>query len=97
MNLWGIMPNYNEVAGVKSANKSTAAQLNNSGPSFVESIGEIARSANMQIASGATAGELRFARHKEGFEKHFSYKEEEKVFLDDRVTRISELFNQLKK
>jgi hypothetical protein len=97
MNIWGILPNQAEIAGVRSANKSTTNLNNYAGPSFSESIKELAQSANMQIANGATAGELQFARQKEGFDEPFSFKEAEEELAEEYIARIQKLLKDLNK
>ena len=64
MNIWGVMPNIAETANVKSAQKSTSSQQNYKGPSFVESMHDIAKSANLEVAKGNTAAYLEFNRAK---------------------------------
>jgi len=97
MNIWGIMPNTSaEVTQVKSANKSTTT-VNQNGFSFSESLGQIARSANMQIAHGATASELQFMRKKEGFDKPFNPEDVEEEMLENYMTRIKKMMDELQK
>ncbi|MFH1684201.1 MAG: hypothetical protein ABIA67_04895 [Candidatus Margulisiibacteriota bacterium] len=97
MNIWGVMPNINnEAINVKSANKSTT-NINYKGPSFAQSISEIARSANIQIAQGATASELSFNRQKEETGKPFKFDEAEEEMLDDYIGRIKKMMDELRK
>ncbi len=99
MSVWGVMPNINanEAASVKSAHKSVSSTQNNSGPSFTESISNVARSANMQIAHGNDAASLHFTRKKEEcFDEPFSFLEAEEEMLEDSVDRITQLLNDLK-
>ncbi|MBU0672805.1 MAG: hypothetical protein KJ732_07255 [Candidatus Margulisbacteria bacterium] len=96
MNIWGVMPNNNEAINVKSANKSTT-NINYKGPSFAQSISEVARSVNIQVAQGATASELQFTRQKEGLDKPFKFEDAEEEMLDDYIGRIKKMLGELKK
>ena len=97
MNIEGINPNANiEAFNVKSAAKSTA-DINTNGPSFAQSISEVARQADLQVAQGATAANLQFTLKKESFDPLFSFQEAEKEFLQEQIERINKLINDLKK
>ncbi len=97
MNIWGVMPNINSDAmNVRSANKSVN-NVNHNGPSFAQSIGEIARSANMSVAQGATASELQFRRQKEAFDKPFDFEDVEEEILEDYISRIKNMMDDLQK
>ncbi|MBN2058433.1 MAG: hypothetical protein JW782_06540 [Candidatus Saganbacteria bacterium] len=91
------MPNQNiELLNVKPAARS-AADINYNGPSFAQSLGEIARSANIQVAQGATASELQFLRQKEGFDKPFDFEDAEEEMLDNYISRIKKMVEEMKK
>ena len=99
MNIWGVLPNIGEISGAKSPNKATGNNMANyKGPSFAESMKDIARSANMQISNGSTAGSLQFNRKKEELvDEPFSFTEAEKEMAEEYVDRINKLLKELKK
>jgi len=92
-----ILPICNEISNVKSSNKSTANLNNYTGPSFGESMREIARSANMQIANGHTASLLQFSKQKEEFDEPFSFLKAEEEIAEEYVGRIRKLLGKLNK
>ena len=97
MNIYGAMPNINSDAmNVKSANKSVN-NVNHNGPSFAQSMGDIARSANITVAHGATASELQFKRQKEEFDKPFNFEDVEEEILENYMTRIKKMMDELQK
>ncbi|MDD5382123.1 MAG: hypothetical protein PHH60_00485 [Candidatus Margulisbacteria bacterium] len=98
MNIWGVMPNLNnDVSGVKSSSKATT-NANYNGPSFAESISDIARSANMQVAGGNNSNALQFNRRKEELvEEPFDFEEAEEEILDQHLARIRKMLKDLKK
>jgi hypothetical protein len=95
MNIYGINPNANIEA--KPAIKP-AANVNYTGPSFAQSISEVARSANIQVAEGATNSALQFNRHKEELqEKPYNFKEEEEELLEEYLARVQKMLKDLQK
>jgi hypothetical protein len=97
MNIYGINPNANIEPNVKAAGKP-AASVNYNGPSFAQNISEIARAADLQVAQGATASELRLRRQKEGVaEKPFDLEEANEELLEDYIGRIKQMLDDLKK
>jgi hypothetical protein len=97
MSIWGVMPNINEAVNTKAGNKTSVNLNNYNGPSFVESISDVAKAANIHVASGQTAASLAFTRQKEVYDKPFSFEEAEEEMLEDHLTRIQELFEDLSK
>lgn len=97
MNIWGVVPNPNtDAVNVKSASKSTT-NINYKGPSFAQSMGEIAKSAQIQVAHGATASELEFKKEKGVLEKPFDFEDAEEDLIDDYISRIKRMMEDLKK
>ncbi len=97
MSIWGVLPNHSEI-NVKSTAKSANSLHNYNGPSFSESMMDVARAAKMQIAGENGAASLAFSRNKEEeFDKPFSFLEAEEEILEDSIARIKKLFDQLKK
>jgi len=99
MNIWGVLPNYSEAAGIKpGSSKAQAGQEQQGGPSFAQSFGQVARSVNMQIAHGGDAGCLQFNRKKEELpEDPFSFVEAQEEIVEDHISRIKQLLKDLKK
>ncbi len=98
MNIWGVNPNINsEAIGVKPAAKSPS-NANYVGPSFAQSISEVARSANIQVAEGATNSALQFNRRKEEpAEKPFDFENAEEEVLEQYLSRIQKMLKDLQK
>lgn len=97
MNIWGVVPNHNEI-NVKSANKSANSLHNYDGPSFAESMAGVAKAARMQVAGESNAASLAFTRNKEELhDEPFSFLETEEEILEQSIAKIKKLFDQLKK
>lgn len=97
MNIFGAIPNYTEVSNVKSTNKSTTNGNNYTGPSFGESIREIAKSAKMEVVNGSAASSLQLTRQKEGFDKPFDFKKAEEELAEDYVGKLQKMMEKMKK
>jgi hypothetical protein len=96
MSIYGINPNNSESQNIKSAVKNSNA--NYSGPSFAQSISEVARSANLTVAEGATNSALQFNRRKETLiDEPYNFEQEEEEILEEYLKRIQKMMKDLQK
>ena len=95
MNICGPAPNLSEVFSPKLTDKS--ADLSHyHGPSFAESIYQIARAAGIYVADGSSAANLSLRRDKsEKLDKLFSFTESEEEMLEDSLARIMQVLGEL--
>lgn len=96
MNILGIVPNSGELSNVKPGSKQNSGLLDYKGPSFAENMHEVARSANIQVASGNMAASLAFTRQKEDFNEPFSFVEAEEDLYRECMEKIQELMDRLR-
>jgi glutaredoxin 2 len=98
MNIYSVNPNISsEALSVKSTAKAPT-DANYTGPSFAQSISEVARSANLQVAEGATNSALQFNRRKEeAADKPFDREQAEEEILEQYLTRIQKMLKELQK
>ncbi|MGB9612739.1 MAG: hypothetical protein ACPL4K_00965, partial [Candidatus Margulisiibacteriota bacterium] len=78
--------NFNEIANVRSTNKSASDQVSDHGLSFVQSFRSVVQSANLQVADGGSSAMLNLNRNKEEkLEKLFSFTETEEEIIDESL------------
>ena len=98
MNIWGVMPNISNDQAVKPANRSGSSSQTYNGPSFADSISQIAKSTNIQVADGSSAALLNLNKKKEEkLKKLFSFSEAEDEMIENCVDRINNLLKDLNK
>ena len=97
--IWGILPglNNNDVAGIKSTNKTNASSNDYKGPNFAESLRDIAKAANVEVAKGYNAANLSLTRQKEMQDKPFDFEEAGEELLEDYITRIKKMLKDMGK
>jgi len=95
--IWGILPGLtnNDVSGVKSSNKTNDSSNNYKGPNFVESLRDIAKAANIEVAKGYNAANLSLTRQKEMQDEPFNFEEAGEELLEDYITRIKKMLKDM--
>src|SRR3989338_2769933 len=96
MNLFGMVPNINEVQTARPVTKSSQSTVNYTGPSFVENISDVARAAMIQVAGGSQAASAGVRKEKAGFDELFSFTKAESELQQEYVSHIKKLLHQFK-
>ena len=81
----------------KAAKASKSTSNNFSEVSFKNALVDVARSANMTVASGATTSQLNLTRQKEEYDKPFNFEDAEEELIEDYMGRIQKMMDELKK
>jgi hypothetical protein len=98
MSVTNVSPNLGELLSVRPADRSGSTNSSYTGPSFAQSLGGVARAANIQVADGNGAAQLGLRRDRqEKLEKLFSFSEAEEGFIEEAVACIGTLLDLLKK
>jgi hypothetical protein len=95
MNIWGITPNT-QIEN-KGTNRSVTTGAESSGAAFSQSMGEVVRAAQIEVAGGASSAGLDFWRCKEEKESKFSFSNAEEELMEEYLIRIRKLLKQLQK
>ena len=95
MNIGAISANYNEIPNIKPAPRSTGGANLGSAGTFGESLRDVARAVNMQVASGNNSATLQFNRQGKEVDTFFSFSDAVENQVEDYVGRINRLLGEL--
>ncbi|MDD4179459.1 MAG: hypothetical protein PHH14_05370 [Candidatus Margulisbacteria bacterium] len=97
MNIAGLN-NYNEIANIRPADKGGSQANNNvAGNAFSQSLAEVAKAVNMQVASESGAATLNLSTKKDKEVELFSFTEAGEKIIDEHIAQIEKLLSDFQR
>jgi len=96
MNIAGLN-NYNEIASIRPADKGGSQANNVAGNAFSQSLAEVAKAVNMQVASESGAGALNLSTKKDKEVELFSFTEAGEKIIDEHLAQIEKLLSDFQR